>query len=202
MSNFQWEFEIWKVVNQEKMALMTYGLPWESKELSWYCLFLKLDRRQKSLKSIWKKCFYLNLFCTYDLTTKEIKLSLGSTECGFIFKTMFNLTIYIPKSRLLKFHNCNHQYRICRTTHTLSTDCGKKDFRSHLVQWCVKNSVLQKPWKQVTAKPVQWVWLLLQGAFILCADVCLFSSWVVFMRSNCNPFQSRILIFFFDFFFC
>ena len=74
----------------------------------------------------WKNCFYLNVFCTYDLTTKEMKLSLGSTECGFIFKTMFNLTIYIPKSRLLKFHNWNHQYRICRTTHTLSTDCGKK----------------------------------------------------------------------------
>ena len=69
----------------------------------------------------------------------------------------------------------------------------KKDFRSHLVQWCVKNSVLQKPWKQVTAKPVQWVRLLFQGAFILFADVCIFSSLVVFMRSNCNPFQSRIL---------
>ena len=35
-------------------------------------------------------------------------------------------SIYNPKSRLLKFHNCNHQYRICRTTHTLSTDCRKK----------------------------------------------------------------------------
>ena len=55
-----------------------------------------------------------------------MKLSLGGTKYGFIFKTMFNLTIYIPKSRLLKFHNCNHQYRICRTTHTLSTDCRKK----------------------------------------------------------------------------
>ena len=55
-----------------------------------------------------------------------MKLSLGSTKCGFIFKTIFYLTNYIPKSRLFKFHNCNHQYRICRTTHTLSTDCRKK----------------------------------------------------------------------------
>ena len=75
---------------------------------------------------IWKNCFYLNVFFTYDLTTKEIKLSPGSTECDFKLKTIFNLTIYIPKFRLLKFHNCNHQYRICRTTHTLSTDCRKK----------------------------------------------------------------------------
>jgi hypothetical protein len=117
MSNFEWEFEIWKVVNQEK-KWFALGI---KTELSWHCLFLKLDRREKKPQNRFE-----NVFCRYDLKTKEMKLSQGSTKCGFILETMFNLTIYTTKSRLLKFHNCNHQNRICRTTHTLSTDCGKK----------------------------------------------------------------------------
>ena len=115
-------------------------------------------------------------------------MALNSKQCSiwqFIFQNpdYWNSTIEITSTGSVELH----------IPSVLTVE--KKDFRSHLVQWCVKNSVLQKPWKQVTAKPVQWVWLLLQGAFILFADVCLFSSWVVFMRSNCDPFQSRILNF-------
>lgn len=191
MSNFEWEFEIWKVVNQEK-KWFALGI---KTELSWHCLFLKLDRREKKPQNRFENVFLLlNVFCRYDLKTKEMKLSQGSTKCGFIFKTMFNLTIYTTKSRLLKFHNCNHQNRICRTTHTLSTDCGKKGlskpFGPVVREEQCATEALEASYSKTSA-----VSSIAFARSIFFSIVCLFSSWEVFMRSNCNPFQSRILNF-------
>ena len=164
-------------------------------ELSWYCLFLKLDRREKKPQNRFEIVFLLlNVFCRYDLKTKEMKLSQGSTKCGFLFKTMFNLTIYTTKSRLLKFHNCNHQNRICRTTHTLSTDCGKKGlskpFGPVVREEQCATEALEASYSKTSA-----VSSIAFARSIFFSIVCLFSSWEVFMRSNCNPFQSRILNF-------